>query len=415
MQSSQVKLISAICCIVAFMAAPARADVIDTLDVSTSGTLRLGGTMTIDLTPGELSSIDLKFPTLNDATDITAFNPFETDTFIYAQDSLSDPSTKVQLDLNTPFLVGLVGYTGGTISQWQVQDCATGVGCFDVGSGESGSVTLAATPLPATLPLSAGGLGFVGYLTRRKRWPEQKETDMKTMPRSSLLRLLLVTFITATPAFLISSVGHAAVVEYTTQGAFDAATTGLSTINLSQYTTGFDTYFGDPGSNTFNSFGKDKVASNEELFALDVLGNYGAPFLSSDTTDNRANAITITIPSKDAITAIGFTYGAYTEPPTSLTVSLDGGAPITLSTPTDTGTFIGFTDTSVITSLVLSGGGVPGGTVIDLVNLTQGTALTTTPLPAAFPLFVTGVIGLGFFGRRRKRQAQAVVAAAFGA
>ena len=27
----------------------------------------------------------------------------------------------------------------------------------------------AATPLPATLPLFAGGLGFVGYLTRRKR------------------------------------------------------------------------------------------------------------------------------------------------------------------------------------------------------------------------------------------------------
>ncbi|HEY6467793.1 MAG TPA: hypothetical protein VIY69_17460 [Candidatus Acidoferrales bacterium] len=29
--------------------------------------------------------------------------------------------------------------------------------------------TLAATPLPATLPLFAGGLGFVGYLTARKR------------------------------------------------------------------------------------------------------------------------------------------------------------------------------------------------------------------------------------------------------
>jgi hypothetical protein len=27
----------------------------------------------------------------------------------------------------------------------------------------------AATPLPATLPLFAGGLGFVGYLTRRKK------------------------------------------------------------------------------------------------------------------------------------------------------------------------------------------------------------------------------------------------------
>jgi hypothetical protein len=29
--------------------------------------------------------------------------------------------------------------------------------------------SVAATPLPATLPLFAGGLGFVGYLTRRKK------------------------------------------------------------------------------------------------------------------------------------------------------------------------------------------------------------------------------------------------------
>ena len=29
--------------------------------------------------------------------------------------------------------------------------------------------TVAATPLPATFPLFAGGLGFVGYLTRRKK------------------------------------------------------------------------------------------------------------------------------------------------------------------------------------------------------------------------------------------------------
>ena len=31
------------------------------------------------------------------------------------------------------------------------------------------TTSVAATPLPATLPLFAGGLGFVGYLTRRKK------------------------------------------------------------------------------------------------------------------------------------------------------------------------------------------------------------------------------------------------------
>jgi hypothetical protein len=41
-----------------------------------------------------------------------------------------------------------------------------------IGSTQNGTVTineLASTPLPATLPLFAGGLGFVGYLTRRRK------------------------------------------------------------------------------------------------------------------------------------------------------------------------------------------------------------------------------------------------------
>ena len=36
---------------------------------------------------------------------------------------------------------------------------------------------------------------------------------------------------------------------------------------------------------------------------------------------------------------------------------------------------------------------------------------TTTPLPAALPLFATGLGGLGFLGWRRKRKAQALIAA----
>jgi hypothetical protein len=40
----------------------------------------------------------------------------------------------------------------------------------DPGSGYVGDpLSVSATPLPATLPLFAGGLGFVGYLTRREK------------------------------------------------------------------------------------------------------------------------------------------------------------------------------------------------------------------------------------------------------
>ena len=39
----------------------------------------------------------------------------------------------------------------------------------ETGNVQIGSAEVSATPLPATLPLFAGGLGFVGFLTRRKK------------------------------------------------------------------------------------------------------------------------------------------------------------------------------------------------------------------------------------------------------
>src|SRR5262249_35578728 len=43
----------------------------------------------------------------------------------------------------------------------------------------------------------------------------------------------------------------------------------------------------------------------------------------------------------------------------------------------------------------------------DSFGVTLGTPVSTTPLPTALPLFATGIGGLGLFGWRRKRQAQA--------
>jgi hypothetical protein len=51
------------------------------------------------------------------------------------------------------------------------------------------------------------------------------------------------------------------------------------------------------------------------------------------------------------------------------------------------------------------------GASVDLVSALQDvrpTDLTPTPLPAALPLFATGIGGLGLLGWRRKRKAQAV-------
>jgi hypothetical protein len=68
----------------------------------------------------------------------------------------------------------------------------------------------------------------------------------------------------------------------------------------------------------------------------------------------------------------------------------------------------GFTDTispdGTTITLNWAGGAVTNGQVLDATF----TFTTTTPLPAALPLFASGLGGLGLLGWRRKRKAQAV-------
>jgi hypothetical protein len=96
----------------------------------------------------------------------------------------------------------------------------------------------------------------------------------------------------------------------------------------------------------------------------------------------------------------------------NLSVSINGGPPIDLTSATNTGTFVGFTDTSLITSVVLTEtGNLPPdyGSVLDLISVQQ--SVSATPLPAALPLFAGGLGALGLFGWRRKRRAAGLVAA----
>jgi hypothetical protein len=73
-------------------------------------------------------------------------------------------------------------------------------------------------------------------------------------------------------------------------------------------------------------------------------------------------------------------------------------------------TLVGFQNGPITSATAFSGcffivnGGCDSRTPLILDNA----ALTATPLPAALPLFVTGLGGLGLLGWRRKRKAQAV-------
>lgn len=52
---------------------------------------------------------------------------------------------------------------------WQLHNGSDNGATADQGSFIIAGPTVSTTPLPATLPLFAGGLGFVGYLTRRRK------------------------------------------------------------------------------------------------------------------------------------------------------------------------------------------------------------------------------------------------------
>jgi hypothetical protein len=64
-----------------------------------------------------------------------------------------------------------------------------------------------------------------------------------------------------------------------------------------------------------------------------------------------------------------------------------------------------------IDELILSGGGNYASYECAFCNpvrgIISGEAIETTPLPAALPLFATGLSAMGLLGWRRKRKAQA--------
>ena len=70
-----------------------------------------------------------------------------------------------------------------------------------------------------------------------------------------------------------------------------------------------------------------------------------------------------------------------------------------------------FTATGTSTVLAFLNGDPSNDTSNGLDNITlNATTIPPTPLPAAFPLFATGLGALGLFGWRRKRKAQVVAA-----
>jgi hypothetical protein len=111
------------------------------------------------------------------ATDFVSFDyTSNANTFDYNWNPSTVVTGTIPVDLPADATMTIQGATGVSFSF--ASNASTGGWCVGYGltlctpqnnadAGLNGSFS--ATPLPATLPLFAGGLGFVGYLTRRRK------------------------------------------------------------------------------------------------------------------------------------------------------------------------------------------------------------------------------------------------------
>jgi hypothetical protein len=145
------------------VAYPAKANTITTFNVSGTCTplapftgTTFGGTLTIDVTAGTVTAIDVSFQGLSPFNTILLSQPFGTsDWVVTAGNGVSQTSHVLFLDFTTGHTPGsLVGFTGGTIFQGEVADALLQEDAY---FPLNGSITA-----PASVPDEGSSLTLLG-------------------------------------------------------------------------------------------------------------------------------------------------------------------------------------------------------------------------------------------------------------
>jgi hypothetical protein len=178
---------------------------------------------------------------------------------------------------------------------------------------------------------------------------------------------------------------------YPTRAAFDAATTGVTTIDFEGIAPahGFS-YFGRPGSLTLSGV-TFTTPSNTDLYVISSTF-YPYDLGSGDfllAGNGVPSALTAQLPG--AFTAVAFELGTFDQFNSQVTITLSTGDVFTASAPISTHTFVGLTSTLPVASvnMVITGGDRRDALAVD--DFSFGAAV---PEPGTLTLFVIGTLSL---------------------
>ena len=200
---------------------------------------------------------------------------------------------------------------------------------------------------------------------------------------------------------VVAAPAAASVVEYTSQAAFNAAVSGVTTFTFDQGNVP-PLFTFEPNPSTFNGVTFEDLPTPANatsggsaaliLISASTTPTYGQDFLAYQNEDP---SILGTISSAGA-TAFGFIFGSYVNVGSSATLTLNSGEAFTV-TPDTVAQFIGFTSDAPITSISID---YDNSYTFDVLSVSSN--LASVPEPASWALMLVGFGGLGAVMRRRR-------------
>jgi hypothetical protein len=209
------------------------------------------------------------------------------------------------------------------------------------------------------------------------------------MNRPSALRTIVRTIAALAAAVCVDA--HAGVIEYTSQAAFSAESTGLTTIDFTNLASGSYTYYGSQFSTQGVTF---TAPQNNALFVFNS-GFYGSsgPTQSGNYLNNNSNGA-ITVDFNRGVTAFSLDVADLFSAGSTGSIVLSDGESFTFSASQSQYTFLGFTSATAITGYTINSNYF---TVLD--NVSYGTA--AVPEPASLALVGLGLLGCAALRRKR--------------